>query len=475
MPTIYETDADIPSFAGINTGTDGYNMSMRYAINEYNVNTEGGGFTQMRKGTPVPLGLPTGIDTIAVLHRRFDAEAPDLLVAISGGRVYTKKLDGDDMWVIRYDGLHESECSYVTYEVTREGEDDPVDVLIFTNSYDGMFIMYGDTLAVEAVSTPYKFGIICRSNERIWGTAIHGKPDTLVYSAPYNPMDWASNEDIPEDGGGEIQQPSWDGDSFIALRSYGTALLAFKKNSVWRVSGTNPGSYVMREQFGGGTVEADTIVVNQSLVYMMGFDGILRYDGNGSYPFQWQALSGLLQRRLNFSARNRMCATMRQQKYLLAFPMDDSDYCNAVLEYNPTDQTFLLRTGIDVSKFLTYMGRVWYVSAKAPGILYEMDEQGECLPIKWVSAYQDLGIKGSVKSAFTAYFTCEADGRFPLTVGIRTEKKVKKKNLVITPGKPVKTNINVSGRYFRVEIESDSRIPFRINGGMRFHMELDPD
>jgi len=63
---------------------------------------------------------------------------------------------------------------------------------------------------VEAVETPKKFGVITRHAERIWGSGIPSDPDMLVYSAPYDPLDWTANVEQPQDGAGDILQPSWD-------------------------------------------------------------------------------------------------------------------------------------------------------------------------------------------------------------------------------------------------------------------------
>lgn len=124
MPVVYETNADIPSFGGINTTGDGYNMSLRLARDMMNVDCSNGGFTQFREGKEMPQHLNEPIETLEILHRRWGLredgivhEKPDWLVAVAGGKVYTKELDGDDEWTLRYEGLQESKCSCVAYEV----------------------------------------------------------------------------------------------------------------------------------------------------------------------------------------------------------------------------------------------------------------------------------------------------------------------------------------------------------------------
>ncbi len=475
MPTVYQTTVDLASFAGVNQSTDGYNMSLRYARFMTNADVTGGGLAPMRKGVPIDETIDSPIGTLARLHRRYNVaeDEQDVLVAIADGRVWTKLLDHDDAWEARYGGLTTDVCDWVTYEVNKEGSSAPTDVLLFTNAKDGMFCLYGDTLTVSPVTTPYKFGALARYSERIWGSCIADSPDSLVYSAPYDPFDWAQNSEYPDQGGGEIMQPTWDGDSFVALRPFGSQLLAFKKNAIWRILGASPGEFILKEQYGGGALEENTITVSGSYAYMLGYGGIIRYDGADAVPFQQQAVQDIMDS-VNVECRNMACAVMDGKKYMLALPMGDSTYNNAVLIYNITESTWSLMRGVDVKSFLAFDGRVFYTSANEPGTVSELGK-GDQLPMSWASGYQDLNAKYSVKSAFVVYFICEADESFPLTIGIRTEKKLKQKTLTVKPGKSHKVNINVSGRYFRLEITSDTTIPWRLNGGIQIDMELDPD
>ena len=480
----YETSVSIPSFGGINQSGDGYNYSMRYARTMENVNVTGGMFTPMREGLPIAQKTEKPIGTLAYLHRRYlaDSGPKTLLVAISDGKVYTKGLDTDDAWVERYNGLTDDDCDWVTYEVNREGDTDdsgtpaPVDVLLFTNAKDGMFCLYGDDLHVEAVATPYKFGVLARFNERIWGAGITDMPDSLVYSAPFDPFDWEAQVEIPEDGAGEIMQPSWDGDSFVALRQYGSYLVAIKRNAVWRVYGTNPGEFVIQQQYGGGTIEENTVAVSADFVYMLGAKGILRYDGNSVTPFQQEAVKVIMEDQVNASALDKSVAGLRNGVYCLALPINGSTFCNAILEYNTRENSFALRTNVSVDSFLQINERLFYTSATEPGRVIELqDEVGTPLPCMWESCYQDLGLKSSVKSAFLLYALVEAEAPFELYLGIRTEKKLKQKVVMVKPGKTMRVHLNNQGRFFRLEIKSYTAIPYTIAGGVKIDLELDPD
>lgn len=472
----YSTSVQIRAFSGLNQTGDGHNNDLRYAWEMENVSVESGSFRPMREGLQLEQELSAPIGTLAYLHRRYGENTGTLLVAISGGKVYTKALDGTDAWVQRYTGLTVNDCDWVTYEVNPVGSTEPVDVLLFTNATDGMFCLYGNDLTVSAVTTPEHFGVIARYNERIWGAGIADDPDKLMYSAPYDPFDWDANPEIPEDGAGDWFLPTWDGDSFVALRQYGSNLLAVKRNSIWRIYGTNPGEFVVQQQYGGGTIVENTLAVYNDMAYMLGANGMMRYDGVGTYPFLQDEVKELMRGKVNHTTLGLSCAGMRNGTYCLALPINESTYCNAILEYNTQEHTLALRTDVSIDSFLQINERLFYTSATAPGKVFELqDEVGKPLRCTWVSSYQDLGLKSSIKSAFIIYMMVDSEAPVELRIGIRTEKKLKQKTIFTKPGKMVRTRLNTQGRIFRLEIRSFSAVPFTISGGVKLDLELDPD
>ena len=492
----YDTSVSVQSFAGLDQQGDGYNKSLRFAVEMENVDTTGGQFKPFRVGVQVgPEMEGKTIGTLACLSRRYYVpdDQKDLLVAFADGRVYTRVLGSDDPWEVRHwyseDGagqttdqgeleLDTDYQSIVTYEVNKINDVDmqegPVDVLLFTNSSDGMYCLYGHDLKIVRVTTPEKFNVISRYNERIWGTGIPEMQDWLYYSSPFDPFDWEKNQEIPEDGAGYFASPSWDGDYFLALYPYGSQLLAFKKNTIWKIIGTDPGEFIVRAQFGPGTVVPNTIAVSGAYAFMLGYTGIVRYDGSQSVTYQQENVRTLFNR-VNYDAISGACAVMQDRTYLLALPIDGSSVNNAILAFNSRENTFTLRTGIYVRSFLAVEDRIYYTSSIAPGRVMELCEEGDALPVLWKSGMQDLGLKSSVKSSFQFYFMAEAETPFDLVIGIQTEKKLKQKILRVKPGKSTKITINVQGRYFQLILSSRTIIPFKIVGGFKLDMELDPD
>lgn len=492
-------------FKGLYQGGDGINASLAFAAEGENFDIFQGALTNKFAGENLPGELPAPIGTLAALYRRFYSGSGNetLLVAAAGPSIYAREV-GSDTWQEIGTGFKRDDWDYVSYEVntyyldtvtgkrvTKEqyeaapsggiiketATEAPIDVLLMSNAKDGMYCVYGDTLEMVKVTVQPKgakevrFGVIARHAERIWGGAIDGDPDKLMYSAPYDPFDWEQNDEIPEDGAGDIMQPSWDGDSFVALRPFGSQLLAFKRRKIWRIIGQDPSTYIFKEQYGGGTINENTVAVNNEYVLMLGYDGLYVYDGTVVSAFRHayikQFISGI-----NWSAIRQAVAVMNGDVYMLAVPWGEDQLTNnRILEYNVVEKTFTVRT-VSARTFLSSNNDLYYTTVETPGLV-SVFSKTQTLPFRWVSAYQDLGAPNCTKSAFELYVT--ASKAVTITASVRTEKKIKTKVVSLAKNKTKLIRLNASGRRFRLEISSKTSDPVVFLGGLQLNMELDWD
>ena len=70
---------------------------------------------------------------------------------------------------------------------------------------------------------------------------------------------------------------------FVALRQYGDNLLAVKRSSVWRIYGTDPSSFTMAQQYGGGSVNEVCVHIMVKGVPINGTG----HSGMGAYHGKW--------------------------------------------------------------------------------------------------------------------------------------------------------------------------------------------
>ena len=470
----------IPSFRGLDQYGDGVGIDPRYAADCVNALTRQGTLQPMTQCRLLSGTLPAPIETLAHLHRRWHATDHDVLIAASGGQLYWM-LPGGRYWSrmgMPYGWTQESYqsnvWSCVAYEINPPGSDAPVDVLLMSNTLDGMICVRGDTMAVSPVATPRKFGVIERHAERIWGGAIADDPDMLAYSAPYDPFDWAQNSDYPADGAGDVLQPSWDGDSFTALKALGSQLIAIKRTRVWRIYGSNPGEYVFSEQFGGGTPCFATVAAHGTGLFMLGSEGVLRYDGECVSPYE-PGYARRVFERMNPAALSSACACMHRGRYYCALPLDGSTVNNAVLRYDTQENTWLVREGVSVESFLSTGDALYFTSAQTPGRLWlwQEDEDGPVQPMRWQSPWLNLGMTSSVKSDACLYLTAEAPEPVVLRVGLETENRRRMKTVRLQGTRRIR--FPGFGRKMRFFIESDAGASYRLTGGAEITLENEED
>ena len=312
----------------------------------------------------------------------------------------------------------------------------------------------------------------------------------LVYCAPFDPTDWEADVDIPEDGAGDVMQPSWDGDAFTAIKSFGNQLIAFKRTRVWRVYGTNPGEYVFNEQYGGGMPFADTVAVDVDKVLGITDRGPVYYDGSAVQGFYQEYLEEIFRKRVNKSRLDKACACIWRNKYYVSLPVDGSSINNAVLVYDTLERTWLFRDDLNVEAFLPGETALYFTSSTTPGRVWLWHENswetGECTaaPVKWVTPWNDVSYRAITKGPFDMYLLVEVkDKPVVLKFSIQTEKKIMTKKYFVEPvtfpnqyAKQKRLHFPGFGRRFRLIIESEENQPcWRIVGGIMVVAEVDRD
>lgn len=510
----YDADVRIPQFLGLKQYGDLMNGNPVYADHAVNMNTKGGALMPMAAPKELP-GAVTDpgddsvtypIETLMKVNRRWPND--EIMIAAAGGRIWAYQ---DERWnpVGMPEGIStfiSNVWSWLDYEMAVEGDDDPHDIVIMSNANDGMFILDGKELTMIAFEAPYRFGVIERHAERIWGAGIPDYPDRLVYSRPYLgngdlSIAWeeAGPEEQPEDGAGMIDQPSWDGDSFIALRTFGDQLIAFKRTRVWRILGTDPGVYEFKEQFGGGSYVPQTIAVDSTRIYMLSRDGIMAYDGNTVEPFG-KEYAAAVWRGMNPQAIENARACLYRGKYYIAVPMQDTleNSTNqlensAVVTYDLHDGTWLLRRDIRVESWLPCENALYFTTVENPYCIHEYIEDawesGTATEStqEWISPWNDLGYPNKHKGPFVVYFTPEVqDTPVDFTLTIDTERGIKSKTVRIYPdmgyehrmsreAKMIRVPFAGNGRRFRMRLQAKGGVPWRICGGILIHLDQETE
>lgn len=503
----YDADTFLSSFLGLQQAGDSIGTDIRYAVEAKNVETPYGVLQPMAAPVVLETGFTNKIETMARLYRRWYTESgsPTWLFIAHSGKIFYKHDGTEDSWTqlafpTGVSAYQSNEWSWAAYEINPAGSSSPVDVLLMSNAKDGMIMVvppYTATTsnpswkAVAVDTQGKKFGVIERYAERIWGGAIPEDPDMLMYSRPFDPEDWtaAGEDEDPADGAGSIQQPSWDGDSFNALKAFGSQLIAFKKNRVWRILGTDPGEYTFKEQYGGGAPFPNTIAVDVEQILSAGRDGMSVYDGLSVMPYSREQIEPLW-RSINKNAMEQMCGVLFKEKYYLSVPTGNSTANNDLIVFNLRDKTILYYTGTDIESFLATEDTLYATSSSLPGKIISLPYDSWTVGTvaakasKWVTPWIDFGRKSINKGGFEIYFSPEIDGQNSVTFkfSVQTEKKTKEKTVTIAPNmsKPKQKRVRFggTGRRFRLIIEVPTQAvntKWRLVGGIQMVVETDPD
>ena len=504
-------------FLGINQ-TRGEQMDMRYATWAENIDTRHGRFSTAGGYSHVE-DIPTddhegGIVRITNYSLKHSEGFKDFMLVCCKTKMFAR-LNSDDAayWepVSNFNNadIQGNSIDSLIYEDVRQGDTSKQsDVLIVSSQSNGLEFFEINDFGLTQYKTDAtikelpKFGALAQYNERIFGAGSKEYPDRIHYSAAFNPMDWGLNNEIPEDGGGFIDYPTWDGDSFIALVPFGADLLAFKRNSLCVLSGTYPGEYTIYKTFGTeGPIAKNTICVYRNMVFFLTTSGIGVYDGSSIRTISRDALYWVTTK-LHQANIEVASAVIKDGVYMCSACINGS-IPDAVIEYDIERDTYMLRTGLSVTAWCRNASGDWktfsienelYIAVSDdPYGIYEyghaLTYNGKPIHAVWESPFTDAGHKESIKSAFRVYalpedidegYDEEIDGPRNAIVNftITTERKSKTKELKaqkywLSKRKMLSKSISNSGRQFKWKIESD--IPFMIQTGIQVQAELDSD
>ena len=480
----------IPTPTGVFQAQGDTNISQNYAYIAENIRTERGLLATAYGTSPAFPTLEYPIETLERFYRRTRPDDPDIYVAAAHGSIYTYTL-GTAGWVERASNFYSSVWSAVTYETVRNG--DTVDVLIMSNAKDGMIVVYGDDLSVEPktlnIGTDYqdiKFAHLGRYAERIWGLGADGYPDSVFYSKPYNPFNWDADTTYPEMGGGVINQPTWDGDSFLAIEPFGDYLLCMKERTIFELRGTDPRNFTLAAAYGtDGPVYARTICTDRQIMLYLSQAGLGIYNGSTLALLSKDALYETMKMRMpGMDTKATACVSGHVYYLALAVRENEDDVIlenNTVIEFDILRGTFMIRKGIQVKDFYAINGKIYFTEANSPYevMLYNDPNSASYnnTPIEsiWETPWLDLG-KQLVKKDFVLRFTAEADeAAMPIEITVITPKKSKTKVVLLTNSrKDYRVKIQNMGIRMKLRIHSSSRAAgWRIYGGVQVEYTFD--
>lgn len=115
---------------------------------------------------------------------------------------------------------------------------------------------------------------VCVHNNRLWGTSENGE---FVYASKLGDcFNFNSFQGITTDSW--YSEIGTDG-GFTGITSYRTAVVAFKRNYIHHIYGDSPINFSIPKQTYGGTIDGNSIIELNGVLYYMSSDGFYEYNG----------------------------------------------------------------------------------------------------------------------------------------------------------------------------------------------------
>lgn len=340
---------------------------------------------------------------------------------------------------------------YINYQINE------TDVVIMGNGADGMKKWDGTTFAALG-GTPPNMKSIDIHSERLWGTGVKAFPNTVYYSDDLNPENWTGGTDAS----GEIYLPTWDGGVCIGVSTIFSDLVIFKTNNIYRVLGTYPAVYEVKEVYSSvGAIAERSIVSASDRAFFLSKDGLFYYNGVSAYPLLGDKAKDVV---INASYAKNAVSIVHKNVLYCAFPEGDSTVNNAVFVYDLLEKNLMLWRGLEISDFIEFGDELLF--SNSTGYVYAFsdgatDFDGIKFSAYWVTPWQDLNAYRAEKSGDTLYFY--ASGHGMLRVEMTFDKKTRRKNVLLHPdGKLHQIPCNMDGRRFRLKFANVGGSDFEV-------------
>ena len=354
-------------------------------------------------------------------------------------------------WSALATGLTSGDWDYLNYQISS------TDVIIMGNGADVMKKWDGTTFSNLGGTPPVAKSISLHA-ERLWATGVKAYPNTVYYSDDLNPENWTGGEDAA----GEVYLPTWDGGVCIGVSNIFSDLVIFKTNNIFRVVGTYPSVYEVKQVYSSvGAIAEKTIVSGNDRAFFLSKDGLYYYNGVSAYPLLGDMAKDVV---INPSYAKNAVSIIHKNVLYCAFPEGNSTANNAVFVYDLLNKNLMIWRGIAVTDFMEYEDKLLFTDST--GYVYTMDDNaatfdGTNISAYWETPWQDLDAFRVTKTADTLYFYAKGNGI--MRVDVTFDGKTKTKNVTLSPsGKLHSLSLNLEGRRFKMKFSNVSGSNFEL-------------
>ena len=442
----------IKNFAGgLNQSADDSLLSVNQSRDAQNVDVSSGTLKTISGYSKyIATAAPAGITRLMKFYKNNTSTGTvtSYLLAATATAIYYWT---GSAWTALATGLTSGDWDYLNYQISS------TDVIIMGNGADVMKKWDGTTFANLGGTPPVAKSISLHA-ERLWATGVKAYPNTVYYSDDLNPENWTGGEDAA----GEVYLPTWDGGVCIGVSNIFSDLVIFKTNNIFRIVGTYPSVYEVKQVYSSvGAIAEKTIVSGNDRAFFLSKDGLYYYDGVSAYPLLGDMAKDVV---INPSYAKNAVSIIHKNVLYCAFPEGNSTVNNAVFVYDLLNKNLMIWRGLAVTDFMEYNDELLFTNST--GYVYHIDDtaisfDGTNINAYWETPWQDLDAFRVTKTADTLYFYAKGNGI--MRVDVTFDGKTKTKNVTLSPsGKLHSLSLNLEGRRFKMKFSNVSGSNFEL-------------
>lgn len=442
----------IKNFAGgLNQSADDSLLSVNQSRDAQNVDVSSGTLKTISGYSKyIETAAPAGITRLMKFYKNNTSTGAvtSYLLAATATAIYYWT---GSAWTALATGLTSGDWDYLNYQISS------TDVIIMGNGSDVMKKWDGATFSNLGGTPPVAKSISLHA-ERLWATGVKAYPNTVYYSDDLNPENWTGGEDAA----GEVYLPTWDGGVCIGVSNIFSDLVIFKTNNIFRVVGTYPSVYEVKQVYSSvGAIAEKTIVSGNDRAFFLSKDGLYYYNGVSAYPLLGDMAKDVV---INPSYAKNAVSIIHKNVLYCAFPEGSSTVNNAVFVYDLLNKNLMIWRGLAVTDFMEYEDKLLFTDST--GYVYTMDGNavtfdGTNINAYWETPWQDLDAFRVTKTADTLYFYAKGNGI--MRVDVTFDGKTKTKNVTLSPsGKLHSLSLNLEGRRFKMKFSNVSGSRFEL-------------
>ncbi len=475
---IVETYPMISTFhKGINQEFDEQLIEIDEAVIAENCNIDDGtlslgkGYVKFNE-----LNLPSGNKRLMRFYKNNKA---DILVAI-GRNIYKINKNGTAYEVIS-SGYSNNDFNFINYQIQLD------EVIVFTNGVDNVKVYDGSTFrdlkhngmdsddSTDNKAPKGKY--IELHKERLWLSGEEENPNRLYFSKDFDIDDWTYPvDDISANlHGGFIDIPTWDGGVIIGIKSLFDDLVVFKNKNVFRVFGTYPGNYNVLQVFSTieGKILDKTIASLENTAIWTSTEGIHLFNGVNTVKVSSKVKKYF--QRLNKEYADKAVAVIHGRKYILSMPIDDSTENNIVFEMNMDNGSFIVKTDINASSFLSIGDDLYFTNSQNNIFQYGVGNtyNGDNINAVWETGIMHFGEQNARKILNRVYFTAKGSGTIRVT-SISERKTVTRDIELTSDFEFYRQRVRNKGRLMKFRFENIDGCDFTIKQP-QFMVDFDYD